>query len=300
MEISVICTDAAKHIGQKLATDYGFRVIIPKKNREDKRFFPDGEVYNRIPEIKDLRGEVIVLHSGAPAPNDGLVQLEQILVILKRAKIRPIVFFLYFPYGKQDQIFVPGETNAAEDLLQKLTKYYRVKKIYTIDVHFSERKFLKKRDWLGRKKYPLINYSVIDLLKQAALKDYPGLTFLTPDKGGQRRTGLKGTLKKRLNSFTTEIQSDEDFRNFVRGKRIGAIDDLLQTGGTLANFYDECIKHGALEVVALLTHGVIPEGIVKIVQKYSKLYLTNTIDRKEANIDVIGLVADVLRGIAGR
>lgn len=300
MQISIICTDAAEHIGRKLADLYSFRVIFPKKNREGKRFFPDGEIYNKIPEVKSLQGEVVVLHSGAPNPNDGLVQLEQVLAILKREKIRPIVFFLYIPYGKQDQAFVPGETNAAEDLLDKLTEYYKVKAIYTIDVHFSERKFLKKKKWFGKRKYNLINCSAVELLKDRSLKDIPGLVFLTPDYGGQKRTGLKGTKKKRFNSFITEIQSDESFEELVRDKDIAAIDDLLQTGGTLCNFYDECKKHGALEVVALLTHGVLDGGIKRVSEKYPKLYLTNTVNVKEANIDIAGLVACTLSEIKGR
>jgi len=308
----IVSTDSARHIAEKLATDYGFPVIFPGKNREGKRRFPDGEIYVKIPEADFLLlGRIVVLHSGAPNPNDGLAELEMILEILQPKgfwgkvfsflRLRKLeTFFLYIPHGKQDQAFIEGETNAAENLIRKLVKYYKVRKVYIIDAHFSERVWLRKKNWLGRRIYPVINASAVDLLKETASQDYPGLALLTPDYGGQKRTGLEGTKKKRSDSYTTEIQSDERFRSFVKDKIIGAIDDLLQTGGALVNFYDECIKYGALKLVALLTHGVIPKGIARIVQKYSKLYLTNTIRRKEANIDVTALVAQTLRQRRGR
>ena len=292
--MNIICTTAAEHIGKRLATDYGFNVIFPDKNREGKRCFPDGEVYSRISGIDNLRGRTIILHSGAPDPNAGLTELRMNLKILKKAKIKPEVFFTYFPYGKQDQEFVKGETNAAKDLVEELVNYYRVKRIYIIDVHFSQRRWLSEKKWFWFRKYPVINISVVDLLRQAALRDYPDLIFLTPDTGGQKRTGLAGTRKKRFDSYTIEIKSDEEFKAAVRGKRIGVIDDLLETGGTLAGFSEECTKYGALEAVALITHIVLPEGVQKIRSKYAKIYATNTINTGEANLDITAIVANVL------
>ncbi len=288
--MNIICTAAAEHIGKKLAIDYGFNVIFPDKNKDGKRCFPDGEIYARIPGIDNIEGETVILHCGAPDPNNGLVELELILEILRVSKAQLKVFFIYFPYGKQDNVFVEGETNAAENLIKKLIDYYGVKIIYTIDAHFYT------REWVS--KYPIINISAVDLLIQAALRDYPDLIFLTPDVGGQKRTGLKGTQKRRIDSYIIEIQSDEEFKTIVKGKRIGVIDDLLETGGTLARFSEECLNCGALEVVALITHLVLPEGKEKIQSKYSKIYFTNTINRRGANVDVTEKIANTL--LSGR
>lgn len=274
--------------------DYGLPVIFPDKNREGKRCFPDGEVYSRISVIDDLQGRTVVLHSGAPDPNAGLTELRMDLKILKKAGIKPEVFFTYFPYGKQDQEFVEGETNAAKNLIEELVNYYQVRRIYIIDAHFSKRRWLSEKKWFWFRKYPVINISVVDLLMEAALRDYPDLIFLTPDTGGQKRTGLGGTRKKRFNSYTVEIKSDEQFKAAVKGKRIGVIDDLLETGGTLAGFSKECLKYGALEAVALITHIVLPEGLKKIQGEYSKIYFTNTINVEGASVDVAEIIANTL------
>ncbi|GAG54089.1 unnamed protein product [marine sediment metagenome] len=90
-----------------------------------------------------------------------------------------------------------------------------------------------------------------------------------------------------MNSFKVRFLSPKV--NF-KGKTIGVVDDLIETGGTLLKFYDFAKKSGAKKVIALITHGVLPVGISKIKKKYSKLYLTNTIEQKEANVDVADLI----------
>jgi len=285
---NIISTSEAEHIGKKLAKK-GLKVIFPKKNKEGKRYFPDGEVYARISEINKLKGKTIILYSGAPNPNDGLVELEMLLEILRKSKTKPIeVFFTYFPYGKQDHIFEEGETNAAENLTKKLVRYYHVERFYTIDAHFFG------RGWVS--KYPIINISAVNLLIQAALNDYPKAIFLPPDIGSQRRTGLRlrGLKKKRIDSYLVKIKSNEEFKTIVKGKVVGVIDDMVETGATLVPFYKECKKCGAKEVIALVTHGVLLEGIERIKSKYSKLYLTNTIDRNEANVDITNLIFETI------
>lgn len=287
MSIVVIPTTAAEHIAQKLTYKKGIEVIFPDKNKEGQRYFPDGEIYTRISRVNELKGRTVVLHSGCPNQSGGLIELEMLLEILEKSA-RPIeVFFTYFPYGQQDDVFQAGETNFAENIVKKLTRYYDVDKIYTIDAHFFGRKWVSK--------YSIVNISAANLLMQAASVDYPGVIYIAPDVGSQRRTGLKGAKKQRTNSFVTEIQSDEELRKFVKDQVVGTVDDIVETGGTLINFYDKCKEYGAMEIIALITHGVLPDGIKRIQDKYSRLYLTNTILRDEANVDVTNLIWHALK-----
>ncbi|PIP31845.1 hypothetical protein COX24_01340, partial [bacterium (Candidatus Gribaldobacteria) CG23_combo_of_CG06-09_8_20_14_all_37_87_8] len=128
MKTYIIPTSQAKHLAKNiLARTEDFEVIFPDMSKDRKRYFPDGEVYMRILKAKKMKGEkVVVLHSGVPKPNEGLIELELILQILRDNKIRPGVFFTYFPYGMQDEIFEEGETNVAENLVEKLVNYYKV------------------------------------------------------------------------------------------------------------------------------------------------------------------------------
>lgn len=266
-----------------------FKVIKLGKNKDKKRYFPDGEIYARLPEVKSLSGRTIVLHAGMPDPNDSLIELKMVLEILKQNNIQSEVFFTYFPYGMQDHCDQDGAINMAENIIKELTQYYAVQKIWTVDAHFFGREFTAN--------YPNENLSAVDIIKQTAQKDTPDMVFITPDMGSQRRTGILGVEKERINSFETKMkdESADWLSETVNGKNIGVVDDLLETGGTMDKFYDECKKRGAQKVVALITHGVLKKGIVRIKSKYDALYLTNTIKNKEANIDITELIAQSLK-----
>jgi ribose-phosphate pyrophosphokinase len=186
----------------------------------------------------------------------------------------------------QDHACNPGETNAAEDLVSKLINYYKVKQIYVIDAHFFG------RDWVNN--YPIVKVSAVDLLKKNALEKYPEAVFLAPDVGSQIRTKLTGAKKKRHNSFEVSIECDADFKNVVNGKIVGVVDDIVETGGTVSKFAEECRLNGAKEVIALITHGVLVSGIKRLETAYSAVYLTNSIKREDANVDVSGLILDAI------
>jgi len=276
-----------------------FEVVFPNLSRDGKRCFPDGEVYVKIPNLNELRNKrVTVLHSGAPKPNEGLVELELILQILRDYNLKPEVFFSYFPYGMQDEVFEKGETNVAENLIEKLVNYYKVKKIYIIDTHFGGRKWVKK--------YPIVNISAIPILTQRAKEDFSeNILFLSPDIGGNRRTGILGLKKARMDSYRVKMIAPNIN---LKGRIVGVVDDMIKTGATLLKFQEIAKKAGAKKIIALVTHGVLPTGISKIKKKYSKLYLTNTIkhrarqsqarwkmrrslsDQKESNIDITDLI----------
>jgi len=286
MNTSIIFTSTTEHLLANLKKKAkGLKFILPEKNKEGKRFFPDGEVYMRIRGVKNLKGKrVVVLHSGAPNPNDGLIELKLILHILKDHGIRPELFFTYFPYGQQDHVFQHGEGNIAESLIKKFLYYYGVKKIYAVDPHFG------KMPWA--KNYPIVHISATQILLAKAKKDFgKDILFLSPDKGGKRRTGISGLKKKRADSFNVEIFSSQVQ---VEGKTVAVVDDLLETGGTLCRCHESVIKSGAKEAIALITHGVLNSGIKRVKDKFSKLYLTNTINKKVANVDVSDTIIKIL------
>jgi len=286
MRIHLIPTSTAENLAKgMLAKKNGLEVIFPDLSKDRKRYFPDGEIYMGIEKSAKLRSKrVVVLHSGAAKPNEGLMELELILQILRDNKARPEVFFSYFPYGMQDRVFEKGETNVSENLVEKLVNYYKVKKIYVIDPHFGGRKWVKK--------YPITSISAVPLLIEKAKEDFgKNVLFLSPDIGGKRRTGFQSMKKKRLGSYQVKITSPS---LNLKGKVVAAIDDMIKTGGTLLKFYELVKKAGAKKVIALITHGVIPAGISKIKRKYSKLYLTNTISQKESNIDITNLILETV------
>ncbi len=284
----IITTTQASHLIKKIKHEKNFHLIYPGLNRDKKRFFLDGEVYVKIPESSDLKNkEVVVLHSGAPKPNEGLQELELILQILRDCNANPIsVLFSYFPYGMQDSIFDKGETNVAENIVDKLVSYYGVKKIYIIDAHFCGRKWAMK--------YPIFHISALPLLIKEAENQYGEILFVSPDMGSKRRTGIPGFKKRRINSKNINICSLGISKNKLKGKTVAIVDDVIQTGGTLLKIHHECKKLKAKNIIALISHGLLNCGINKVEEKYSNLYLSNTINRNNSNVDISPLLIEIL------
>ena len=76
----------------------------------------------------------------------------------------------------------------------------------------------------------------------------------------------------------------------MNGKAVGVVDDIIGTGGTLVKFYEFAKQSNAKNIIAFITHGVLDAGIHRVEGTFSKLYLTNTINKKEANIDITDLI----------
>ncbi|MFQ5621736.1 MAG: ribose-phosphate diphosphokinase, partial [Candidatus Nanoarchaeia archaeon] len=290
--IKLIPTTYAEHIGKMFLDKEGVDVIFPDKNKDGKRYFPDGEVYTRFSTINELSeaDRVVMLHSGAPRPNDGLVELQWLSKIISKSSAYPIeLFFTYYPYGMQDNVFRNGEVNAA----MEMTNTSNVDNIYVIDAHFGG------RDWV--KKHPITNISAFPLLKKEFEEFFSGpFEYVAPDKGSARRCGIELYLEKvRIDSHTVEIMVPEHVKPRIKGKTVGIVDDILETGGTMETAYDKCKECGAKEIAALITHGVLLEGIRRVWKKYdSNLYLTNTIYQPEiygTHIDVADLILDTIK-----
>lgn len=281
MKIDVISTSSVEHLAKSLEKNSDFNVHYLGKNKDGKRYFPDGEVYVNLGELGGER--TVVLYSGAPNANDNLVELEFVLGLLKDRKISPVELFItYFPYGKQDLVFKEGEINAAETLIKRWIDFYGIKKIYVIDGHFMG------RDWV--KQYPVVNISSVDTLKQAVLAKYPEIFFIAPDAGSIRRNNLPGFSKSRKNSYEIEMSCDKEFQKEVAGKTVGVIDDMIETGGTMVCVCKKCKEIGASNTIAVVTHGVLQSGVEKIKNAYDELFLTNTINCACANVDISGLI----------
>jgi len=306
MKTCIIPTSSAEHIGKRLQESYpGANVLFLGINRDKKKFFPDGEQYTQIPDIELLEGErVVVIHSGMPDPDIGLIGLYHTLSVLKKpTKSKKIgdkhfeytdlkkpasveVFFTYFPYARQDKRFETGELIAAEDVFDNVVNHYGVKRVYTIDLHCAD------ADWL--KNYPVTNISASGVLKAAMEKDgYKNVVHMAPDMGAQERNGLKGLEKIRENSFEVKVRANPEVN--VCGEIVVVDDDIISTGGTMVRARNKFLELGAKDVLASITHGVMADGIEKVKGNYTKLYLTNTIDRPDANVDISGLVWNTIK-----
>lgn len=284
--INLVLTSKANHLAKKLKKIKGLNVILSKKNKDGNSFFPDGEQYSRLDYRDFKKGKIVVVHSGAPNPDSGLMELEMLLsIIVSGLKEKTIeVFFTYFPYSRQDKKFRSGELNMARWIIEKLIKNYKISRIYAIDAHFYGRSWVKH--------YPFINVSTLELFKKIIGVKYPGLSCLAPDIGSQRRAKIKGFKKDRQNSHEVSLQNLSPMKNLIEEKNILIIDDIIETGGTIVKTCQELKKIGARKIIVGVTHGVLAQGINRVKESCDDLYFTNSIRAELDSLDISKIVWD--------
>ncbi|MCK4634268.1 MAG: ribose-phosphate diphosphokinase [Candidatus Aenigmarchaeota archaeon] len=273
---TIIPTSHAFHLA-KIMEKYDVNVVYPKI-----KTFPDGETYVRIPE--EVRNQdVIVLCSDKNNPDKTLSELNGIAGGLKYSKAKSKkLFAAYMPYGRQDGKFKRGEPNRAKDILQNLRKHYE--KIWIVDYHSNHK-------WVDKLAERI---SAFSLIKESIENQYRDVVYITPDEGAQKRIGIKGAKKKRYNARKVDMEFSKDLEELVNGKNVVIGDDLVSTGGTACRAYEEVKKLGARKVISAETHGVLMEGIKNIINTFDDYSLTDTINRKEANVYVHPLIAETI------
>lgn len=282
MSANIILNSTSEYLFNSL-NKTGQPVFICGRNKDKKYSFPDGEAYIRVDGLNKIKARTVIIHSGAPNPSKGLIELEMLLAILQAKKIKPLeVFFTYFPYGQQDKVFLPGELNMAKHILEKLVNYYKVAKIYFIDPHFGHRGWLKN--------YPVKIISAFKLFQNIILKQYPEIVFMSADCGQTKRSGINGAEKKRLDSFQVKFTLDDNLKKSIKHKDVCIVDDLVETGGTLCKLVSACRKIGAKKIIIFVSHSVLARGAEKARKAADEFYTTNSIKNRKADVDIGRLI----------
>ena len=226
--------------------------------------FADGEVRAEIHE--NIRGkDAFVIQSTSTPVNDNVMELLVMIDALKRASARRITAVLpYFGYARQDRKTMSRAPISAK-LLADLITTAGANRVLTVDLHAGQIQgfFNIPVDTLIAR--PIL---VNDMRKRI---DTDNLVFVSPDAGGTERA--RSYAKK----FDTEIAVIDKRRpepgssevmnvvGDVKDKQCIIVDDIIDSGGTLANAATALLGHGAIKVRAYITHGVLtPKADEKI------------------------------------
>ncbi len=293
-EAKIFACSNSQYLAEKIAASYGIplgKVTFSK--------FSDGEFQPSYEEsIRGLR--VFIVCSTFPNA-DNLFELLLMIDAAKRASARHITPVIpYFGYARQDRKDKPRVPIGAK-LVAKLLETAGATRIMTMDLHADQIQgfFEKPVDHLFASTVflPYINSLNLD-----------NLTIASPDMGGSKRAYayskfLKSDVvvcykqRKQANVIETmELIGD------VTGKHVILVDDMIDTGGTLAKAADLMIEKGALSVRAICTHAILSgNAYEKIEQSQLKeLIVTDSIPLKKPSekIKVIScapLFAEVMK-----
>jgi len=276
--------------------------------RSEVKTFADQEIFVRIDE--NVRGEdVFVIQSTSYPANDNLMQLLIMMDALRRASARRITAVIpYFGYARQDRK-TDGRTPISAKLVANLISTAGADRVLTVDLHAGQIQ--------GFFDIPTDNLFggpvMVDDIKERYGKEK--IIVVSPDVGGVVRAR---SLAKRLDDADLAIvdkrrpeAGKSEVMNIigdVKGCRCIMLDDMCDSGGTLANAAAALKEHGASSVSAYVTHGVLSGNAVSRIENsvLDELVMTDTIQPSEAalkskNIRVLPispLLGEAIRRIA--
>ncbi|HUI39897.1 MAG TPA: ribose-phosphate diphosphokinase [Methanothrix sp.] len=258
----------------------------------DYRKFPDGESYTQV--ITPLADELTIIQS-TPSDQD-LVYLLQLLDICRDRKISLVM--PYFGYARQDKIFKPGEPMTARAVAMALNPFLGKKgRIYLINIHAPSilSHFERKAENLDAT--PLLAESIASL----RLKD---AVVISPDKGAVAMASTAASalgvdcdyLQKTRRSATEVSMAPKEVD--VKGRDVVIFDDMIATGGTMAEAVSMLRRQGARSVYLAAVHPVLTgSAVLKLCRSGVEAILaTDTLDRTVSTVSVAPLIASALKG----
>jgi ribose-phosphate pyrophosphokinase len=247
--VKIFSGTGSQKLAEKIAQRFG--APLGKVNIQQ---FSDGEWQPIF--LESIRGDYVFLVQSTFAPADNLMQLLLMIDAAKRASAYRVVAVIpYYGYARQDRKDKPRVAIGAK-MIATLLEAAGADRVITMDLHAPQIQgfFDVPVDHLDSS---AIFIPYIDQLK------LPNLSFAAPDVGSTNRVREIASYfnaemvicdkhRKRANEIASMVVIGD-----VTGKDVVLVDDICDTGGTLAKAAGLLKEKGANSVRALITHPVL-------------------------------------------
>ena len=218
------------------------------------RTFPDGELNVKV--NVDVRGsDTFVVQSTCPPVNDNLMEVLLLVDCLRRASAARVTVVLpYYGYARKDRKD-EGRVPITAKLVANLITKAGAHRILALDLHATQIQ--------GFFDIPVDHLFAAPVLvqtfREAQIED---LVVVSPDVGSIKlarayaeglNAGLAVVDKRRVSGHDTEAHF---FIGDVREKNVLIVDDMIATGGSVAQAAALLRENGASSVQAAATHPI--------------------------------------------
>jgi ribose-phosphate pyrophosphokinase len=250
--------------------------------------FSDGEIRVRVP-VSMRNHHVFIIQPTYPNVNDSIMEVLLMIDAAKRSSAYEISAIIpYFGYSRQDRKEMP-RVPISSSLIAHMLVNAGATQIMTVDIHSQQQQGFVHIPWDNL----FGSYALIPLIKSRNLDN---LVVASPDKGGMTRaTGYA----KRLGAEGVALvykERDLDMNNQsealamigdVNGKNVLVVDDMIDTGGTIANASKLLTMQGAKSVRLAVTHGIFSGKAINNVDTPSveEIFITDTIAQPKEILD---------------
>jgi len=279
---------------EKLGSAISKGLDLPYINLESK-VFPDDESYIKFPD-EFHEDTLIVIQSCFPKQDKRLLELLFILDTAKEFGVKNLnVVIPYLPYARQDKRFRKGEV-VSNKSIGNLLHTIGTDFLLTIDAHQEESLKKFKMRSLSISAMPLI----AEYLKNMKLSDP---CIIAPDIGATSQAEIISTILKtnctffekkrdRITGKVDTVKKDLDFS----GKDVIIIDDIISTGGTIANVSEIAKNCGAEKIIAACTHALLVGNAEEKMRNsgITDIVTTDTVPNRFCKISVAPIITDAL------
>lgn len=271
--LKIISGNAHRPLAEAIAVS-----LKRKLSEANVTHFSDGETWVEV--VDNVRGDdVFVIQPTSYPANEHLMELLVMIDALKRASADRITAVIpYYGYARQDRKVSP-RTPISAKLVADLLTAAGTDRVLTMDLHAAQIQgfFDIPVDHLYAK--PVL----IDYIKSRFVRE--DIVVVAPDAGGADRARSFAKIlqvpmamvdKRRLRPNVSEVMH---IVGDVEGKQAVLIDDIIDTGGTVAKAAEALVTNGATGVFALCTHGVLSGSAISLINesKIEEVVMTDSI-----------------------
>jgi ribose-phosphate pyrophosphokinase len=245
--------------------------------------FPDGELLVKLDE--DVRGrDCFIIQSTSTPVNENIMELLIWVDCLKRASAERITAVIpYFGYARQDRKS-EGRTPITAKLVANIITAAGADRVIAMDLHAAQVQ--------GFFDIPMDHLLASKVLSKFFIEQAGSMgkfVVVSPDPGNLKAASWYAKLldadlafiDKRRASATnvtmTNVVGD------IAGKTVLMIDDMITTGGTIAEASKILKTHGAGKIYVAATHGVFAGNAIEKLAKspIERIIITDTIPESE-------------------
>jgi ribose-phosphate pyrophosphokinase len=281
---------ASKELGAKIADRLGVELTDA-----GLKTFSDGEVYCRYTD--SIRGaDLYIIQSVCGSKREGLTvndALVELLLMVHAAKHasahRIIAVTPWYGYSRQDKKSAPREPISAR-LMAELLEVAGIDRLVTMDLHAGQVQGFFSRPVDHMTAMPILTQFVQDQLGHES-----ELVIIAPDAG---RVKLVRKFAQKVGAPYALLEKERPAQEVaeigyvigdVKGKVAVIVDDIIDTGGTLAAAAQTVLDEGAEKVYAVATHGIFSGDAFKTLSSspLSGIVVTDTVPLRDGAPDLI-------------